>query len=317
MKETDEAFTWLMEATTPSIRLMTMADLLHLPPEDERLIQARKEGMESGPIPAILNRQSEAGNWEGERSFYTPKYTSSHWNMVLLTELGVDGEEARFRKGVDYMLETTYRSLNEQMKDHAFGWSCLWGNMLRYVLHSGMGGDARVEEIIQFACQALAEGPCRCEHNWGGECAWGVTRTLWGLAAIPKSKRSTAINEAITQGVDFLLGSYHLVEANYPSGEGGHIHPLWFKLNFPLFYQVDILFTLRVLDELGSLDHPRAQAALDWLELGRDGGKHWHGSSPYRLRTWRDLGDRHETDRWVSLQASRILQHAGRVDEYN
>jgi hypothetical protein len=31
-----------------------------------------------------------------------------------------------------------------------------------------------------------------------------------------------------------------------------------------MFYQVDILFTLRVVMELGQLAHPGAQAALNW-----------------------------------------------------
>jgi hypothetical protein len=108
-----------------------------------------------------------------------------------------------------------------------------------------------------------------------------------------------------------------LIEANYPSRENGSINPLWLKLNFPLFYQVDILFTLRVLDELDMLNHPGAQAALDWLEQrgGRNG--HWFGSSPFRQRTWHELGDREETERWVSIHASRILQHSKRLPEFN
>ncbi len=107
----------------------------------------------------------------------------------------------------------------------------------------------------------------------------------------------------------FLLDTYRLVDANYPTPDNGKIHSLWTKVSFPLFYQVDILFTLRVLAELDALDRPGAQPALQWLAAQRQNGR-WRGGNPYRARTWRALGDREETDRWVSLYAAGILKQA-------
>ena len=308
---------WLLDAKTPSIQYRTLVDLFNYPVDDVRVVQSRQAIMRSGPIPAILIHQTNTGNWDGERSYYTPKYISTHWSLMLLTELSVDGNDPRFRQGVHYMLDATAEDLNKRLDNNTHGLSCFWGNLLRYALHAGMADDARVEKVIHYAALDLQDGPCRCEHNWGYECAWGVVRTLWGLAAIPKAQRKRETNEAITRGVKFLLDSSHLIEANYPSQENGSINPIWFKLNFPLFYQVDILFTLRVLDELAMLDHPGAQAALDWLKQHRGRSGHWLGSSPFRQRTWHELGDREETDRWVSLHASRILQHAGRIPAFN
>jgi hypothetical protein len=312
-----EFATWLLSAKTPSIRYQTLADLLGYPADETRVIQARQTIMRSGPVPTILSHQSKTGKWNGERSYYTPKYISTHWSLMLLTELGVDGSDPRFRQGVHYMLDATADDLCKRLDTNTFGLSCFWGNLLRYALHAGMADDARVEKVIHYTALDLQVGPCRCEHNWGYDCAWGVVRTLWGLAAIPKAQRKHETDEAITQGVKFLLDSFRLIEANYPSQENGSINPLWFKLNFPLFYQVDILFTLRVLDELDMLNHPGAQAALDWLEQRRGRNGRWPGSSPFRQRTWRELGDREETERWVSLHASRILQHAKRLPEFN
>jgi hypothetical protein len=215
------------------------------------------------------------------------------------------------------MLDATAKDLCNQLDNNTFGLSCFWGNLLRYTLHAGMADDSRVEKVIHFAALGLQNSPCRCEHNWGYECAWGVVRTLWGLAAIPKAQRKRETDEAITQGVKFLLDSFHLIEANYPSHENDSINPIWFKLNFPLFYQGDILFVLRVLDELDMLDNPGVQAALDWIEQHRGRSGRWLGSSPFRRRTWHELGDREETNRWVSIHASRILQHAGRIPMFN
>ena len=312
-----EFATWLLSAKTPSIRYQTLVDLLGYQADETRVVQTQQAIMRSGPVPAILIHQSETGKWSGERSYYTPKYISTHWSMMLLTELCVDGSDSRFQQGVHYMLDATADDLGKRLDANTFGLSCFWGNLLRYALHADRAEDAQVEKVIHYSAVDLQDGPCRCAHNGGCACAWGVVRTLWGLASIPKAQRTHETDEAIKQGVKFLLNSFRLIEANYPTSDNGGINPIWFKLNFPLFYQVDILFTLRVLDELDMLEHPGTQAALDWLEQRRVRNGRWLGCSPFRQRTWRELGDREETERWVSLHASRILQHAGRIPVFN
>jgi hypothetical protein len=125
---------------------------------------------------------------------------------------------------------------------------------------------------------------------------------------LPAEQRSTDITSSIELGLDFLLEQHSLIDADYPFC--GKIHPLWFRLNFPLFYQADILFVLRVLAELGALGRPGAQAALDWLVSRRKANGRWRGSSPFRRRTWGVLADREDTDRWVSLHAAIVLREA-------
>ncbi len=313
MRSEPDFATWLLNSEIPSLRYQTLTDLLGYPATDPRVAQARQAIMQSGPVPAILAHQAQTGQWQGERSHYTPKYVSTHWSLMLLTELGVDGGDARFLRGVRHMLDITAGDLGKRLETRHLGFSCFWGNLLRYTLQAGLiEGDA-VEKVVHYAALDLQERSCRCVHNGGYACAWGVVRTLWGLAAIPKTRRTREINRAITSGVTFTLDSFNLLEANYPTPDNGDINPLWFKLNFPLFYQVDILFVLRVLAELDALDHPGAQPALEWLEQRQGQNGRCRGASPFRRRTWPELGDREETERWVSLQASRILRQAGRL----
>jgi hypothetical protein len=84
------------------------------------------------------------------------------------------------------------------------------------------------------------------------------------------------------------------------------VHPIWTRLNFPLFYQADVLFCLRVVRDLGALDRPGAQEALDWLDARRQKNGRWRGSSPFRRRTWPHMGGPEETGRWVSVQAAAL-----------
>ena len=137
-------------------------------------------------------------------------------------------------------------------------------------------------------------------------------RALWAFAAIPEKQRSQFVQQAIDQGVHFILEQFDLTQANYPSPEN-KANSVWFKPAFPLFYQSDILMTLRVMGELNQLQHPDAQPALDWLENRRLKNGRWRGSSPFRQRTWPELADKEETDRWVSLYSAWVLDRAGRV----
>jgi hypothetical protein len=312
-----EFLNWLLESPTPTIRYLTLRHLLGQSAEDPQVRQAQDAIMTEGPAPAILAAQTPTGQWSSQRSYYTPKYRSTHWSMMLLTELHADGRDPRFQRGVDYMLDATAEAMRKNLDTRAQGWSCLWGNILRYALHAGRSDDPRVKAIVQYTLHDIREGHCQCRYNDGYACAWGVVRTLWGLAAIPAAERDADMKAVIQQGLAFLLDDNRLIAANYPTPDNGKVSTLWGKLNFPLFYQVDTLFTLRILAALDALDHPGAQAALDWLgaRRGRDG--RWQGRSPYRQHTWATLGDHTETQRWVSLHAALILQQAGRLPRFS
>jgi len=68
------------------------------------------------------------------------------------------------------------------------------------------------------------------------------------------------------------------------------------------------LLVLRALAELHHLDAAGAAPALAWLKGLQHKDGQWWGSSPFRGRTWRVLGNVEETHRWISLQAATILK---------
>jgi hypothetical protein len=303
----DAVLSWLLEAETPTIRYLTLVDLMGLPEEDDRVREAQRAIMGEGPVPGILAEQTAMGNWAREHSFYTPKYTSTHWSLLLLAELRVEGTDPRFRRGAGFMLGDTAGRLNERLIMHGRGLSCLYGNILRYVCHAGLAGDERAGTMIEYVVREMDNGHCRCDWNGGYACAWGAARTLWGLAALPPAMRGPTVQRAMEQGLEFLLAPSRLPNAEYPVPDDGRVHPIWSRLNFPLFYQADVLFCLRVVHELGALDRPGAQEGLDWLVGRWQKNGRWRGSSPFRRRTWPQMGGREETSRWVTLQASKLV----------
>jgi hypothetical protein len=301
-----DLISWLLAARTPSIRYLTLRRLLDRPKMDPEVQSAWQEIMAVGPVPAILAAQTRAGNWAGERSYYTPKYTSTHWSMLLLAELAADGSDPHLQRGAAAMLAETREKLEQALERNLNGMSCFWGNLLRYALHSGYVGDARLQSVIVYLAREAAND-WKCPWNDDLPCAWGAARALFGLAAVPSRYHSPPVEKAIQAGLALLLEGGQLATGGYPAER---VHKIWQRLNFPLFYQADVLFTLRVLGELGALDHPAARPALDWLAARRRPNGHWRGASPFRRRTWPDLADREETDRWVSLQAAIVLRQA-------
>lgn len=293
----------LLESEIPSIRYFTLRNLLNLPESHPDVIAVQKAIMQTNPVTGILAKQTPKGHWDDDNNFYQPKYTSTHWSMMLLTEFHVQPDDERFQRGIDFMLEATQDRLFHWLEQ---GVLCFWGNMLRYVAHGNRLDDARVKYLLDGIEQEALQLNWTCPHNSGLPCAWGVARTLWALAAIPSEKRTEGITKVIENGLDFLLTKYPLHEAAYPTN--GTVHKMWHKLNFPLFYQTDILFVLRVLADLGQLRHAGTQDALNWLREKQLKNGRWRGASPYRSRTWSMLGSNEETSRWVSLQAAMILK---------
>ena len=322
MDKTHPQIQWLLESDLASIRYLSLKNLLNKAGNDPEVKAAFQAIQSEGPVPEILDAQAAKGQWEKVGHYYTYKYTSTHWSMLLLSELQVDPANQKFQNGVDYMLDATkeviYNGLHgiapKDKRSLDVGKSdltCLWSNILRYCLYAGRWDDERLQNMIQFSALAARDRDGYCNHNGNLSCIWGVLRTLWAFALIPENKRSDLVQQAMQRGVDFLVNDYDLTKANYPTPADAP-HEVWFKPAFPLFYQSDILMALRVLAELDQLHQPKAQPALDWLESLRKKEGTWRGTSPYSSRTWKGVGKPKETNRWVTYLAAYILEQANR-----
>ena len=315
----DDFIHWLLASPTPSIRYLTLRRLLDRE-EDAPDVQIEREAMRtSGPIPAILEKQAADGHWDSDLGYYGPKYVGNHWSMLLLMELAVDPDDPRLSRGVDFMLSALLknksRNVNTVLDTYnpsipgadQLGLSCLWGNVIRYAAYCHRADDPRLRPFVDYVIHNLDSGGSRCKINGSLPCAWGAIRALWALAALPVS--SEAAESAIREGLSFMLDANNsLATGDYPTP--GSVHKLWGKLSFPLFYQADVLFALRVLGELNALGHPGVQPALDWLASQRRLNGRWRGTSPYGSRTWEVRGDSEDTSRWVSLHAATVLKQA-------
>ncbi|PKO07101.1 MAG: hypothetical protein CVU41_03265 [Chloroflexi bacterium HGW-Chloroflexi-3] len=298
---------WLLESPIATIRYQTMRELLNLPSDHSDCQAAYKAIQTTGAVPVILNQQVESGQWKYSQHYYTPKFTSTHWSMMLLEELLCDPFEPRFQAAIEFMLSASQKEV-EKYQDRGF--TCLWGNIIRYCVYAGKLSDPRLQYMIDLTAKSLHTEKCKCDWNWQMSCVWGAARSIWGLISIPEPDRTATVEQAIQSGLEFVLETANLIIDNQPSNVEKKTHQNWYKLNFPLFYQADVLFVLRLLYQIDYLDHPQAVNLVSWLESKQKPNGRWLGSSPFRQRTYKELGGPEETSRWVTLQAASILKKA-------
>lgn len=298
---------WLLQSPTASLRYLAKTQLLGLSQDEPSVIADYQAIQNSPPVESILSKQIEPGRWQHPRHYYSPKYRSTHWTLMVLEELCADPESEAFQKGVEFILCQTEPLVEKYSKTCDSGFTCLFGNILHYAIYAGFLPDNRTQKLIELLNFSLLNSNCSCRYNAGLPCSWGAARSLWGLAALPIHQRQNDTKLAIQKGLTFLTEEFDLLKANYPYPQGGRVHPVWDTVNYPLFYQADILFVLRVCNDLGQIDLPGIQPAREWLRARQHQNGHWTGSNPFGSKTWSFSKDKDDHSRWLTLHALTVL----------
>jgi hypothetical protein len=321
---------WLLEEdeNNPSVRYFALRDLLELSESDAEVKETRAAIMRSGPVPVILAAQEPSGEWAKSGSGYSPKYRATVWSLLILAELGADPEDARIRKGCQYLLEhslasngafSAYQGLTPSGAIH-----CLNGNLLFALQRLGFGDDPRVQAVSEWiACAILGEQPVRfyssgtsgpnfaCGINLGQPCGWGANKAIRGLLEIPTKGRTPLVERALQASADFLL-SRDPVVADYPYTK--RVSSTWFKLGFPMSYWSDVLETAANLVDLGYGFDPRLQPALEWILARQDGQGRWKLGNSLNGKMWVDIEAKGKPSKWITLRALRVLKQVERFE---
>ncbi|MGO8947461.1 MAG: nitrogen fixation protein NifH, partial [Ktedonobacterales bacterium] len=239
------SLSWLLEfdPVNPAIRYFALRDLLDRPDDDPDVLAAQSAIMAEGPVPAILAAQHPDGYWQQPGGGYG-KYRGTVWQIMLLGELGADSTDRQVQRGCDYLLD------HSVAENGGFAFNtkpvpsgvvhCLNGNLLCALIRLGRLDDPRVQQSLDWqVCAISGEDPIRyyqsgtsgpyfaCAINEKQPCAWGATKAMKALIAVPPERRSASVRQALERGAEFLL-SRDLSRAEYPYS--GRVSPTWFKL---------------------------------------------------------------------------------------
>jgi hypothetical protein len=310
---------WLLEPEYPSVRYFALRHLLGLREGDPEVQAAWAAIMESGPVSAILANRHPDGYWVKPGHGYSPKYTGTVWQVMLLADLGADGTDARIRQSCNYLLshcQTSSGGLSHNATPSGVI-HCLTGNLTHAFMALGLPAeDERIQQALHWQAGAIlgeettnyksgTTGPgFGCTYNSALPCAWGAVKALKAFSLLPLKACTPRVARAIDAGVDFLL-SRDLAHADYPSQE--RISSNWFKFGYPLSYTSDILEALDVLAILGQGQDPRLSNAIEFMLSKQDSEGRWKLEHTLNGKMWIDIERRDKPSKWVTLRALRVL----------
>ena len=261
------ALDWLLEEGEPSIRYLTLTQLLGKAEEDEGVRSAKKEIGKRGWAADILARENPGGWWVGKDSLYRPKYTSSNWMMLILSDLGMTREDPR----VSTACELWIRHLAKE--DGGFGADgsksshlCIVGNTVRALVKFGYADHPRVRSAFEWLAK-------NCDHNGGWSC-FGSGRNLdsWeamsAFAVYPRQKWTKSMKEAVEKGAEFYLQREMQIQGAY--------YPPWYRFHYPVHYYYDLLVGLDFMTALGYGDDGRLGFATSLLKEKRRPDGRWN-----------------------------------------
>jgi len=318
---------WLLETDNPSVRYFTLRDLLEKPDTTSEVKEAKQDIMRTGVVPAILEKQKNEGYWQEPERFYSAKYKGTVWQLMILAELGADGNDDRIRKACEFIL-----SRSQDLESGGFAYSssvkkgggrhsevipCLTGNLIWSLIRLGCLTDSRLQKGIDWITDyqrfddRISEAPkggpydrlrtgCFSRHS----CHMGAVKTLKALAEIPENKQTTAVKKTIEKGAEYFL-LHHVFKSSHNLDRVPK--PGWLRFGFPLMYQTDALEILGILTKLGYKDQ-RMQEAIDVVVSKQDTHGRWKLENTFNGRYQVNIEKKEEPSKWITLHSLRVLK---------
>ena len=302
----DGTLDWLLEAENPSARALALRHLAGQPAGDPEVQAAQAAIPTWGPARDILAAQWPAGYWVAPGPGYSPRHRATVWQVIFLGALGAP-RTCSVDAACDYVLE------HSRVPDGRFSagraasqaTASLHGSLLRAFAQLGYE-DPRLHDVAE----ALAATALRPQFRpLAGRERLGIfvadaTRALAGLAAVPGSQRSPAMDEAIGLTVESLLAEDGTVLLFGPGGRGSEE---WQHFGFPPAGSADLLEAAEALVEAGHGADPRLAGALDLVRSKQDPDGRW-ALERVPDNTWASFGQVGQPNKWVTIRALRVLK---------
>src|SRR5574340_1099336 len=201
---------WLLEPDQPSIRYLTLTQLLGKKDTASDVREAKARIPTTGWVAEILSRRDPAGWWVRPRGWLEPRFLGTNWNMLALSDLGASRETPEVRASSEFwMASAPLRGGGVGGFGKGKGHHCYTANMARALIRLGYGDDPRVRKTLEWLVRtAHPKGGWTCRFSTDGP---ATSRTLdaWeglsAFAAYPRSKWTPARKDCVERGAEFFL----------------------------------------------------------------------------------------------------------------
>lgn len=309
----------------PAVRYQTRL-VLDAVESDTDEMRARAEEVRTSPdCTAVID-----GSFVDSRHVYR-KWQGAHWALVQLAERGHPGGDPHLDQIQEHVFEwilsaaflkPNWTRYIEGQPDRVRRCASMEGNVLWASLELGLM-DERLQELAdRLGKVQWPDGGWNCDVRPEARKSSFVETVLGlrGLSAWVQSTGDRMAAQTLERGVDLLLEHHLLFHRT-----GVPIVPTWGprpdKIGFPIRF-FDVLLVLELMADLGYLDDPRCDRALDLLLSKRTAD----GGFPMEVRRARPAteicsnctfakwgpGGKTRTNPWVTIRALRVLRAAGR-----
>jgi hypothetical protein len=261
----EAAVEWLLEETEPSVRYLALTQLLGKTEKDPEVKAAKASiGKKEGWAAQILAKQKPGGWWVHQENLYRPKYLSTNWMLLILSDLGMTKSDPRIRRAAELWRDRFSKP------DGGFGSDgasrshlCIAGNTARGLIKFGYAEDPKVKSALEWLVkEQSSNGGWSCYGSGGNLDSW---EGMSAFAALPKQQWTKGIKGAVEKGAEFYL-------RKSMDQQGARYEP-WYRFHYPVHYYYDLLVGLDFMTALGYGGDKRLAGAVALLKekSGPDG----------------------------------------------
>jgi len=309
---------WLLQEENPSVRYLALTELLGTSARRKKAVEARGKIHTWKPVRKILAKQERDGGWDSGLTWYTPKYKSTVWQLLILSQTGIDPSIPAVRKMCDYAFrfqESSGAFHSRVSPNHEDDWAhlagCLNGNVIAALCRLGRARDPRIRRAVHHILSFQeTDGGWGCRsfgyHRFDKHsCFMGTICALDGLIEYFAHSRNSDVRRVIQDGCEFLL-MHRLYKADHHGWKV--IRPDYMRLRAPWLVAYDILRGLRAITRADITDDERMRDALRLLLAKRNSKGRWVREVPWPSATYSSFGRLGREDKLLTLYALLALQ---------
>lgn len=304
---------WLLEGD-PSITWQVRSALMNGDGAGSDRVRVATEGWGA----ELLGHQEPDGQWGG--GFYSPKWISTTYTLLLLRHYGLDPGSPQARSAVERLVNggRSWKRVVDGRTDAGFfeyiGETCVTAmNVALACYFQAM--SARTLQAVDFLLdQQMDDGGWNCQSVNGSKRSSFHT-TISTLEALLEFESSDLGRQHLgTSAAARAAANQYLLERRFMRSltTGEIIEKRWKLFSFPPRWWYDVLRGLDYMRSARVVVDERWDEALDLVQQRKDSDGRWKLQNRHPGKEHFRMEESGRPSRWNTLRAMRVLRYAGR-----